>query len=197
MREQRLPVQGEEVKSFSVGRSYPKKFKAFAYALKKEFGASHEFVTWKDDLGLRWVAEARGGGVRMLSNVEFKEINFITDLYEYEVEDEDFKNVITYLWSSMSKKYGTKQIAGLAIMRGLNTFSKAVRWGRKFTNWFRDGDFSLICCELSLNSVRIGKKITLPSNVENYDLDDSRKFHEKWGIIAPEDKIKRINGETL
>ena len=183
------------MRKFSVGRSYPKKFKVLAYLIRIiEGGASHEFITWKDELGLRWVAEARGGGARMLSNIEFKEINYVVDVYSYSVEGEKFKEVVTYVWENINKKYGHLQIIGIAIMRFLNLIFKTLGLKRKFTNWFRDGDFSLICCEFSMNAVRIGKNVLMPEKVENYGLRESKKFHEKWGAVASIDKINRING---
>jgi hypothetical protein len=61
---------------FSVGFSKPKKFKPLAFLIMLVGGTkySHTFNTWKcTEISRRKVFEAVGSGIRIISNVTFKE----------------------------------------------------------------------------------------------------------------------------
>lgn len=179
------------MRTFQTGESYPKKFKIIAYLIKLiEGGHSHTFVTWKDEGGRRWISEARGGGGRVISNAEFKRDNLIVNVYDYETTEDRYEDVINYLWETSHSSYGKMQMIGLGIMRLMNfLFGK---W-KRFTNWFRNGEFSQICCERVIRAVMI-TGVSMPENPDNMALKETRKFNQKWGKMASNERIKRING---
>ena len=181
----------------SIGESRSKKFKAFSRAteLVEGVGHSHIFVSWKDSLGLRWVAEARGSGVRIVSNVGFKEENEVVNIYQYECDQEAFDETVRYIWQNSPKSYGHLQIAGLAWMRLANWSVRLFGLENRFTNPFRDGEHSQICCEFGLNCATIALKKPKLKNVENFGLIEARKFNENHGERFTRDRIDRINGE--
>jgi len=181
----------------SIGESYPNHLKPIAWLTKKVEGVeySHCFISWKDNIGLRWVAEARGSGLQIISNVEFKQENNIINIYEYECDEEQYKKAMTYVWQESHKEYSKRQIAGLLWMRLANRFARALCWEKRFQNPFRDGPYSQICCEFAINTLTTAMGIEIPGDVENYGLIETRRLNEKYGLKLEQAIIDRINGK--
>lgn len=183
----------------SLGESRPKKFKLFSWATQKVEGVdhSHVFVSWKDEDGLRWVAEARGSGIRLVSNKTFKRDSEVVNIYQYPCSAADYQKVITYVWSQSGNEYGFGQILGLLLMRVGNAFARYMDGAAWFGNPFTDGNKSQICCEFALNIAGItSNDIDVPKYIENYGLIETRQFNIENGTKAPQSKIDAINGKT-
>lgn len=180
---------------FSIGESKSKGFKIFSWLVEKIEGVNHShiFISWKDSMGLRWVAEARGGGIRIVSNVEFKQSNTVVNIYQYPCNEDQFERAITYIWEESHKDYGYLQIVGLLWMRLGNFALRKFNVKSKFTNPFRDGDFSQICCEFGINTVSESLGVEPPEFVENYGLIETREFNFEHGLMAAKELINRIN----
>jgi len=181
----------------AVGESRQKKFKLFSRLteLVEGVGHSHIFVTWKDSLGLRWVAEARGSGIRVVSNVEFKRDNEVINVYHYICDDEKRDACIKYIWQESPKSYGFLQILGLLYMRVANYITRIFGGINRHNNPFRDGDHSQICCEFGLNvaHIALGEE-SAPDHLENFGLIETRQFNKMYAKQQPQDLIDRING---
>ena len=186
----------------SIGESRPKEFKVFSRATelfefdRKDAGKhSHIFISWKDHLGLRWVAEARGTGVRMLSNVEFKRDNEIVNIYHYDATSAGINAMIEYIWANLAKKYGYKQIYGLAEMRVLNKLYRELGRENSAVNRFADGESSQICVEFALRCLEAasGGKVNALC-LEQWGLIEMRKFNLRNGRKLPSIRIDQING---
>ena len=179
----------------SIGESYPRIFKPVAYATKEieGVGHSHIFITWKDRLNLRWVAEARGGGIQIISNKAFKSKNFVINVYDYECNEAQYKNAIEYIWAESDKSYGYLQMLGLLWMRAHIWWANIRGKKSKATNPLRDGEHSQICCEFAINTIVNALDIPSPDDVESYGLRETRVLNEKYGKKALEERIKRIN----
>lgn len=182
---------------FTIGESQPKKKKIFSELIKWFEGTkhSHVFVSWKDENGLRWVAEAKGSGIRMVSNVQFKSEVEIVNIYHYEVDQDGIDKVTKYIWSKLAHKYGFKQIYGLAEMRVLNKIYRSLGLKRKAKNRFTDGDASQICCEFGVRTAEVVlKKELVDESLEQWGLIETAKFTNKTGKKAPIELLNRING---
>jgi len=183
---------------FAIGESRPKKAKIFSRLTEwfEGVGHSHIYVTWKDALGLRWVAEAKGTGVRMLSNVEFKEHNEIVNVYRYyPVNEDSIDLIIEYAWSMMGTQYGYKQIYGLLEMRLLNKLYRGLGIKKKAINRFTDGDAAQICCEFAVRCIESGLDADLVgSDLEQWALLEMRNFNLRYGDKQPKLLIDKING---
>ena len=180
----------------SVGESKPRKKKLFSSLTMwfEDVDHSHVFVSWKDDLGLRWVAEARGTGVRMLSNVEFKKDNILVNIYDYETDHVGIDSLIEYAWYNMGIYYGFKQIYGLFEMRILSTIYSALGINKKAKNRFVDGYGSLICNEFASGCLTAGAGIVIEEDIEQWGLKEMRYFNLNHGKIKPKVIIDKING---
>lgn len=182
---------------FSIGESIPRKKKVFSELIRWFEGTnhSHVFVTWKDNLGLRWVAEAKGSGVRMLSNVHFKKEAVVINVYSYEIDQDGLESAIKYAWEQMAKAYGFKQIYGLAEMRILNKIYRMLGLKKKAKNRFTDGEASQICSEFAVRFAEAAKKeIMVEGSLEQWGLLETQGFCNKTGVKQPREKIDRING---
>jgi hypothetical protein len=181
--------------SFVVGESRPHHNKIGASIIMAAEGIdhSHLYVSWKDHLGLRWVAEARGGGVQVLSNVEFKLTNKIVNVYKYSLPDLGQAAAIKWIWENLPAHYGYKQIYGLSEMRALNMIARQAGSTKRFSNRFRDGEFSQICCEFAIRAICHGLSMPVPKDVECWGLRETRQFNLLHGTMVGPDEIFRIN----
>lgn len=183
--------------TFSVGESKPKKFKLFAALIMWFEGTkySHVFITWKDNLGLRWVAEAKGSGIRMLSNKQFKEKASVVNIYNYDSNQVGINKLTEYSWQNMAKSYGYAQIYGLLEMRVLNKLYRGLGSKRKAINRFTDGEASQICCEFAIRCIEAATGATLVNgDLEQWGLREMQEFNLKNGNKQPKLKIDKING---
>lgn len=183
-------------RNISIGESYAKGFKPLSYATKHFEGVdhSHLFVTWKDEFGNRWVAELRGGGARIVSNREFKETNYVVNIYPHDnIPEEIYKEAMFYIWDKSDIKYSKLGMFGLFLMRVLNRFARAIGWKRRFYNFFRDGEYSQICCEFALNVLKIIKRVEFWDRVENFGLIETRIINRSFSYPVDKDKIDKIN----
>lgn len=184
----------------SIGESRQKKWKFFSRATEvvEGVGHSHIFVSWKDKFGLRWVAEARGGGTRIVSNKEFKSSSEVVGIYHYHYEDASIeKQIVEYVWDRAGKRYGFLQILGLLVMRAKNWWSREVTGRSSSPNPFRDGDASQICCEFAIHVAALtSPDIRVPEDLDSYGLVETRKFNEFFGKKQPQDLVDRINGNA-
>lgn len=182
---------------FSIGESTPRKHKIGAEAIKWFEGTnhSHVFISWKDSKGLRWVAEAKGSGVRMLSNIEFKKHARIMNIYHYSTNRAGVDKIVDYTWGQLAKSYGYKQIYGLAEMRVLNKIYRVLGLKKKARNRFTDGDSSQICCEFVLRcaEIALGKNLEV-KDLEQWGLIETQAFNNAYGKKQSKELIDRING---
>lgn len=186
------------MKILSIGLSAPHDFKLLAEGIKFVEGTdfSHIFISWKDfDLTVRKVAEARGSGGKMISNVEFKRCNHVVRIYHFEVTDEQLKAVEKWLWLNLGS-YGKLSILGLFLMRIGMLINKLLRFQLfKPKNIFKDGTHSQICCEVALNALKeCGYEIE--GDIEDYGLRETACLLKSIGKLVDQEKIDRINGNA-
>lgn len=178
----------------SVGESRPKKWKPGAALIKAFEGTdhTHSFVSWKDQrLGIRKVAEARGSGGRIVTNHQFKAENEVVRIYQYTIEQAKLDELEIWIWENL-RPYGYRHLIGLAEMRIRRL------WDKKAVNRLKDGDYSLICVEMTAKAIQLALGMDFPGDVEDYGL---REMHEinvanyKNGLcaIAPPEMIRMIN----
>ena len=183
---------------FVIGESKPKSKKLFASLIQWFEGVdhSHIFVSWKDKLGLRWVAEAKGSGIRLLSNDHFKKETLVVNVYRYELDEAGLERLIKYVWLSAATKYGFKSIYGLCEMRLMNKIYRILGKKQRAKNRFADGDYSQVCCEFAINAAKIvyGNLVYTNGNTENYGLIETRSFNLTFGQKQPRELIDKING---
>lgn len=187
----------------SIGESRPKKWKIGAELIMafEQIDYSHTFVSWKDENDLRWVAEARGSGVQIISNFEFKRENEVVNIYQYHADPENYQLAMEYVWKNSADKYSFKQIYGLAEMRVLNWIFGG---DKQFSNRFANGDYSQICCEYSINTSLLARGgiayydfITVAQlNTENMGLRETRSYNMmNCDLMLDRSEIDRINGK--
>lgn len=175
----------------SVGESRPKKWKPLAWVIQliEKTDHSHSFTSWRDhDLDIRKVAEARGGGCRILTNITFKHGAQVMTIYQYKISDKSLREAEKFIWDQLAKPYGCKHILGLLLMRA----------GLTKGNPFKDQNYSQICVELSIKMVCIALQIDIPEGVEDWGLREMHDFNEEnyfKGLCekASQEKIDRIN----
>lgn len=180
----------------STGESRPHEDKLLANTIMKIEGTdhSHTFISWKDQFGFRWVAEARGSGIQIVSNVEFKMNNHITNIHRYYSDEEgSYKAAIQYIWEKSLSEYGKKQLLGLGWMRLVNGLYRSLGSEERIVNPFRDGEFSQVCCEFSIRTVCTMLGIEIPLQVDNWGLKEVHLFNMKNGEQVPQKDVDRIN----
>jgi hypothetical protein len=185
------------MKTLTILKTRPKKTKIFASILMKIEGTdfSHVAVSYKDQLlDIRYVAEARGGGIRIISNTQFKLDNYIVSASEYDCEGDRINQVHKYIYNQLAKDYGYKHLIGLGIMRLAHLFINLFKLDKQAENPFKDGEYSQVCTELGVNVIRLVRDIVLPLNVENYGLKEFNRLDLKYGKKVDQEKIDRING---
>lgn len=178
--------------TLSIGESRPKSWKPMAQAIKLVEGTdhTHSFASYKDPrTGIRIVAEARGGGCRVVTNHHFKDENHVVRIFQYKITEEQLLAYEHYIWEQLGRPYAHKQLAGLLLMRS----------GITAGNPFKDGDFSQICVELSGKGIAHALGIELPSGIEDWGLREMHAYNQymysinKCDLVTPE-KLRRING---
>jgi hypothetical protein len=178
----------------SIGESKPKKWKPIAEIIKAVEGTdhTHSFISWHDEaLDFRKVSEARGGGGRIVINHQFREENHVVRVFQYEITKEKLIELERWIWEHM-RPYGYKHMLGLAWMR------LEMQWNPKAKNHFKDGEFSMVCVELSARAIQLATGIALPGDVEDYGLLEMHDInmenaHKKLCTLAPDELIARIN----
>jgi len=187
------------MKTLSVGESRPKKSRLLAKLIMMVEGTdhSHSFISWKDeDLGIRKVAEARGAGARVVTNHTFKHENHVVRIYHYKIGPEKLKELEAWVWNHLAKPYGVKHLVGLLVMRLKNSFFRLIGSEKRAKNAQKDGDFSMICVELSAKAVELATGVDLPGEVEDYGLIEMHEINEEIGLPVLQEKIDRINGKS-
>jgi len=163
----------------SIGESHPKKWKIGAAVIKAVEGTdhTHSFVSWRDEhLDIRKVAEARGGGGRIVINEQFRQENEIVRIFQYDITEDKLKELETWIWKNM-KPYGYKHNLGLGIMRLGNRLLQIFGSKEIAQNPFKDGLFSQICVELTARSISLATGLKLPGNIEDYGLREMHEFN--------------------
>lgn len=180
---------------FIIGFSRPKKFRLFSFLTMwvEDTEFSHVYVSWKDPMNLRWVAEAKGSGVRMLSNIEFRKNNEIIDVYKFSTDLVGRSRVIHYAHENMGKCYGFLQIIGLLEMRIRNKLNKIFNLRNKTHNRYANGMHSQICTEYALNTYEAVYN-SLVVSPENWGLKEIKIFLDQVGHKLNKEKINQING---
>ena len=185
----------------SIGESRPKKWKPIAALIQLIEGIdhSHSFITYKDARlsDIRYVAEARGGGCRVLSNHEFKLQNEIVRIYRYEVDQETLDDIHREVHLLLARPYGKIHLVGLLWIRLLNFIYRLFEIRKKATNPFKDGDYSQICVELSAKALYKAIKKPIPKWIEDYGLVEMHELNEAFGDPVPQEKIDKINGKKV
>jgi hypothetical protein len=186
----------------SIGESRPKKWKIGAQAIMlfEKVNFSHTFVSWVDEFGFRWVAEARGDGVQIISNYEFKRYNKVINIYQYNCSYDNYRKALEYVWRNSSDYYNFWQIYGLFEMRVLNgIFTKRDR-RNYFINRFADGDYSQICTEFSIKTSLLAKTGDLKyidTKPEQMGLIETRYYNiNNCDLMFSQETLDKINGET-
>jgi len=182
----------------SAGESRPRKKKLFSSLVMfvENTNYSHNFISWKDNYNQRWVAELKGSGIKILSNIEFKKTSEIINIYTYECLEFEYEKGIRYIWKMSSLKYNILQIIGLAEMRILNYLARKFKIKSRKTNRFRDGEFSQICCEFMINTIKTAKGYTPKSDVESMGLKECQEYNLRYGKKTDKETIDRINGKV-
>lgn len=184
----------------SVGESRPKKFKIGASVIKAVEGTdhTHSFVSWRDEnLGIRKVAEARGGGGRIVINTQFREENYIVRVFQYEIDPIKLKELEIWIWENL-RPYGYKHNLGLGIMRIQNFYYELFNSMKTGKNPFKDGLYSQICVEMTARAIALATGLALPGNVEDYGLREMHTFNyemyrNKRCELASDELLGRIN----
>lgn len=181
--------------NISVGESRPKSFKLFSRLTEWFEGVdhSHVFISWEDQFKHRWVAEARGGGARMLSAKEFMRDNYLVSVYSYPCDEKGMERLSEYAWENMGRRYGFLQIYGLFEMRLLNKVYRAMGMNNRAINRFVDGQESQICVEFAIKSVQAATETT--QKEKPLSIPESSKT-EQWGLIEMR-KFNESNGDKL
>lgn len=182
---------------FQVGESRPKKKKLFSNLVMWVEGTdhSHTFITWKDNELRRWIAEAKGSGVRIVSNIEFKKTAEVVNIYDYEYSSTGYNDLIDFVWENSTDKYGFKQIYGLLEMRIVNKICTMLGLKYRHKNRFTDGEYSQICCEFILRGIQRGTSVVYGlDNIEQFGLRETRNFNLSHGHKADKIRLDKING---
>lgn len=177
--------------TLSIGESKPKKWKPLASLIMLIEGTdhSHSFVSYKDSRlpKVRYVAEARGSGFRVISNHHFKRENHVVRIFQYEVDQITLDEIHMEIHLLLAKPYSYKQLIGLLIMRIAKMFTIRI------PNPFKDGKFSLICVEASARALFKAIKRILPSTIEDYGLKEMHGLNLKHGKQVSKEILARIN----
>jgi hypothetical protein len=183
----------------SIGESRPKKWKVGAQLIKLVEGTdhTHSFVSWRDPgLNIRKVAEARGGGGRIVINTQFKAENEVVRIFQYKISEEKAKELEIWIWKNMGP-YGYKHMIGLGLMRLENWVRNAL--GLAATgNRFKDGAYSQVCVELTAKALELALNTDFPGNAEDYGLLEMHRinfanYHNNLCDLASDEMIKDIN----
>ena len=181
----------------TVGTSFPKKPLLTSKATRWFEGVdhSHVYITWKDGLGLRWVAEAHGSGIRVISNVEFKMKNRVINLYKYNCSQDGHDAAIKWMWAHSHLSYAFMQLYGLFEMRVLGLMCRFFKMKCKPKNRFANGAYSQICTEFVLRALDVATegRLDIPEDVENFGLYETSLFNKANGELLPQEMIDRIN----
>jgi hypothetical protein len=179
----------------SIGFSKRKGFNLISRLISLVEGTdfSHTFVSWKCTfIDRRKVYEAVGSGSRKISNHRFKEKALVTDIYQFEVDEEALAKIDRFTHDEAGTPYGYKHLVGIAIMRLCGFVSRLFGLKKKCKNPFKDGNYSQICVEsgaliLELNGIDI------PGDIEDYGLREFHQFVSAHGQKVPQEKIDQIN----
>lgn len=157
---------------------------------------SHSFISWRDPhIDVRKVAEARGAGGRIVTNIKFKKDNEVTAIFQYQIPRDKLDELEKWVWENLGA-YGYKQILGILYMR----IMMAVGLRKKAHNPFKDGLYSQICVELSARAIEKATGQDLPGEIEDYgliEMADINRENEIRNICksASKELIDRINGK--
>jgi hypothetical protein len=186
--------------NLSILKTKPKEFKLLAWLIMKIEGTSfsHVAISYVDEsMDIRYVAEARGGGIRILSNTQFKQDNFIVSGSHYECDLDRIKAAHKYIYNQLAKNYDKKMLLGLGVMRLKILLCKILKCEKAPSNPFKNGDYSQVCCELGLNVIKLVKDVVLPIDIEDCGLKEFNRIDLKHGTPIPQEKIDKINGVKL
>lgn len=189
----------DQLFKLSIGESRPKKFNLFSFLIRLAEGTnhSHVFISWKDELGLRWVAESRGAGIQMLPNKELKQKAKIIRVYNYKVSKQNLDEARKYVWETLPKNYGYRQMLGLFEMRVKNWIYRFLKSDKKASNRYIDGEFSQVCCEFAIRTIQKAKGIKVSQEIDTWGLIETSRFCILTSDdILTEEKIEAINGRV-
>lgn len=88
------------------------------------------------------IYEAVGANVRFVGNSVWN-FNRIVEEYEWEVSDQEYKEILQFAIDTSGKHYGILSMLGLGLVRIASYF------GKKLINPFSDGNNNFICSELA------------------------------------------------
>lgn len=182
----------------SIGFSKRKGFNIISRLISLVEGTefSHTFVSWKCTfIDRRKVYEAVGSGSRKISNVRFKEKAEVTDIFQFEVDEETLAKIDQFTHDESGTPYGYKHLLGIGIMRVKNVWYKLIGSKKKAGNPFKDKHYSQICVEAGAYVMKQAG-IELPGNVEDYGLREFYDFCTKHGKKVSQEKIDKINGKA-
>ena len=179
----------------SVGFSRRKKFAIGSKVIMLFEGTnfSHTFVSWKcSNINRRKVYEAVGSGSRKISNHRFKEKALITDIFQFEITEEQMLKIDQFTHDEAGTPYGYKHLVGIAIMRFKNMFFRMFGSDRRAGNPFKDGHYSQICVESGAYVMKLAG-VEIPGNIENYGMKEFYDLAKKYGTEVPQEKVDKIN----
>jgi hypothetical protein len=180
----------------SIGFSKPKTWKPLAELIMLIGGTSysHTFVTWKcTAIDRRKVFEAVGSGIRIISNVTFKEHAEIVELYHFEVSDEKMIEIEQMAHDMAGTPYGTKALVGIGIMKVFNFFNKVFCLKGRQSNPYADGARSNVCIEAAGRILYKILDTALPDNIEGMELGEYNTITKESGKRVPQEKLDHIN----
>lgn len=187
----------------TVGESKPKRFKIGAAVIRavEQLDHTHSFLSWRDTaLDIRKVCQAHGGGGQLLINTQFRQEHHIVRIFQYEVTPAQVQKLELWAWSHL-RPYGYLHILGLGLMRGENALLRLLGSKGRARNQFKDGDYSLVCVEMTAKAIEIATGIALPGDIEDYGLRELHEFNcnsLKSGLCtkASEELINLINAKA-
>jgi beta-xylosidase len=128
----------------TIGFSRPKSFKIFSFFIRLYQGwtpYSHAFLSipfTKFDRTI--ICEASHSDVHFIEQDRFKENNKITDQFEVEINESEYKDLMQFCIDNCQKPYGVTTIIGLFFR----------------INEFKDSNKRFICSELVAKAMKIG-----------------------------------------
>jgi len=167
---------------FYIGESKSKKFKIGSFFLKLFEGVDycHSFIMWYDKKTKVYkLAEARGGGSRIVTQKRFLQYSDVITLYEYQTHYTRLDKIEAWILTHLGD-YNKRQLLGLGYMRIMNFILRICGAEKRVKNPIKDGDFSQICVELSARAIEIGLNVDLPGDVEDYGLIEMRELNMQF-----------------
>ena len=179
------------MKKFQVGFSVPKNhpFPLFSWLIRwaeaKAFwgynNVSHAYVRWYSDSLKEWnTYEASGFTLHFLGNTAYKKHLIPVELFEVEIEDEDFKEALKYCVQKAGSSYSL-----IGALRLGWPYIREKFTGKYKDHSYNDGESSQYCSEVT---GRFLKKVGIDINV-NFESLGVHRLRLIMRELAKQDKV--------